>query len=123
MVECHQEYWPFVLETRNKLREYFLNPSIITDEDHKKFMEKNHQDYFICLSKEGVPLGWVGVVDNDVRIAVDPSSQKNGVGKFMLQLIKKKYPYATAQILKTNTASLNLFNSAGINFSVIEKNE
>jgi len=121
MVKCEEKYWPFVLKLRNQFREFFFSQSIITDEQHQKFMEKWSKNYFICISHDGEsPLGWVGVVDNDIRIAVSKKFQSQGVGKFMLESIKDLYPDATAQILAENISSIRLFESAKIPLEIIE---
>lgn len=118
LVKCQEKYWDFVLFLRNDLREFFFTKEEISKDKHRSFMEENNDSYFICLSKDGEPMGWVGVVENDVRVAVHPNYQKQGVGKFMLSFIKEEYPYATAKISRNNKASLNLFNSAGVDFNV-----
>ena len=114
MVDCDQKYWEFVLVLRNELRQYFFNQSIIEYKDHEKFMTKWHKNYYVCLNTDGVPMGWVGVVNDDIRIAVDPVFQKQGVGKFMLKFVKDEYPQAKAKILASNMASINTFKSVGI---------
>ena len=120
MVKCEEKYWSFVLKLRNEFRESFFSQSIITDEQHKKFMEKWSKNYFICISHDGeTPLGWVGVVDNDIRVAVKTEFQKQGVAKFMLEYIKVTFPEATAQIFSSNQASINAFNSVGIKNEIV----
>jgi len=121
MVKCSPKYWEFVLDLRNNMRQYFFSQGIITKEEHEKFMQKWSDHYFICLSHDhDTPLGWVGVVDNDMRVAVSPDFQKQGVGKFMLESIKGLYPNATAQILAENISSIRLFESANIPLEIIE---
>jgi ribosomal protein S18 acetylase RimI-like enzyme len=115
MVKCEEKYWPFVLKLRNNFRHSFFSQGIISYKVHEKFMRKWSDNYFVCISQDGeTKLGWVGVVDNDIRIAVAPEFQKQGVGKFMLQYIKDKYPKAISQIASSNVASMKLFESVGI---------
>lgn len=121
MVKCSSGYWEFVLELRNNMRHFFFNTSIIRKEEHEGFMQKWSDHYFVCISdKEMMMMGWVGVVDNDIRVAVAPEFHKKGVGRFMLEFIKDRYPDASAQILSTNTASIRLFESAKIPLEIIE---
>lgn len=121
MVKCEEKYWPFILKLRNNFRHSFFNQSIISYENHKKFMRKWSDSYFVCISHDGeTKLGWVGVVDNDIRIAVAPEFQKQGVGKFMLEYIKVAFPEATAKIFSKNIASIKSFQSVGIPLEIIE---
>ncbi len=113
MVACSKIYWPFVLELRNNLREYFFDQHIITEEEHEKFMSKYYENYYVCIA-DSQTVGWVGVVNNDVRVAVAPEYHKRGIGKFMLQYVKDRYPKGTAQIAASNVASIKLFESVGI---------
>lgn len=120
MVKCSSGYWEFVLELRNNMRHFFFNTSIIRKEEHEGFMQKWSDHYFVCISDKEMMMGWVGVVDNDIRVAVAPEFHKKGVGRFMLEFIKDRYPDASAQILSTNTASIRLFESAKIPLEIIE---
>jgi L-amino acid N-acyltransferase YncA len=67
------------------------------------------------------PLGYVGVVEDDIRICTDPTHKKTGAGTFMLNEIIKIFPSATAKILKDNTPSINLFKKCG--FKIVNSDE
>jgi GNAT superfamily N-acetyltransferase len=71
-------------------------------------MEKYNNSYFICLSG-GTPIGYVGVVDNDLRICTHWDFKKNGVGTFMLSKIIEYYPNVDVKVLNSNKPSLNFF--------------
>ena len=77
LIKCEKSHWRRVLEIRNLTRQSFINSSLITYEDHLKFMEKNHENYIVAIVI-GEVVGFAGVVENDVRVAVDPRHQKNG---------------------------------------------
>ena len=83
-------------------------------------MWKYSEYYYICISEYDEKIGWVGVVNNDIRIAVEPKWHKKGVGKYMLQHIKDRFPKATAQIFNTNKASIKLFESLDIPIRIKE---
>ena len=112
LVKCEKKYWGFVLNLRNEVKDFFLGSNEITLEEHEGFMSKNNENYFICI-EENIPIGFIGNVGEDVRIAVCPNNQNKGVGKFMLKSLIKNKKNLIAQIRITNEASLKLFESCG----------
>tara|TARA_R100001443_G_scaffold63417_1_gene73206 strand:+ start:918 stop:1286 length:369 start_codon:yes stop_codon:yes gene_type:complete len=120
LVEVSETHYEFIrnLRMHPKNLKWFLNQSEITAEDQVNYMEKHAQDYRVCLLY-GEPVGYVGVIENDIRICTHPSFAGNGVGYFMLSEIKKLYPEATGKILKHNTASRKLFEKCKIPFEVL----
>jgi ribosomal protein S18 acetylase RimI-like enzyme len=109
-----QEYHEFIRLLRNDPRvvDGFIQNSYITAEQQKEYMKKYSHCFFVCLIN-GEFAGYVGVIDDDIRVATHPDYQKRGVGKFMLEQIKNKFPNALAKIKITNEASLKLFESSG----------
>ena len=75
-------------------------------------MEQHSDCFYLCILDEQ-PAGYVGVINDDIRIATHPDFQKKGVGKFLLSEIKNVFPSAYAKIKIDNEASLKLFQSAG----------
>ena len=75
-------------------------------------MEKNYENYIVAIIT-GEVIGFAGVVENDVRVAVDPAYQKKGIGKKLLQKIVSDFPKCEAKIDVENKASLALFKSCG----------
>ena len=63
---------------------------------------------------DGEPAGYVGVINDDVRVCTHPDFQRKGVGSFMLKHIKELYPNASARIKFENIASVFLFANSGI---------
>jgi GNAT superfamily N-acetyltransferase len=108
-------YWEFIRTLRNhsKLKPGFLKQEHISVEEHAAYMERNGRHYYVCLDHEDTPLGFVGVVEGDIRIAVHPDHQNKGVASFMLERIKTVFPTAKAKIKVENEASLKLFQKAG----------
>jgi ribosomal protein S18 acetylase RimI-like enzyme len=81
-----------------------------------------YNDYFyICLYK-GKPAGYIGVIDNDIRVATHPDYQGKGIGSFMVKEIKKIQPSSVAKVKVDNKASLGLFKKCGfkIKFYLLE---
>ena len=49
-----------------------------------------------------IPVGYVGVVDNDIRVCTHPDFQGKGLGKFMIDEAMKIWPNAEAKVKKNN---------------------
>ena len=84
---------------------------------------KLHGDkFYICLVGTK-PAGYVGVIDNDIRVATHPDYQKRGVGVFMINELMKKHPEAIAKVKLDNEASVALFEKAGFKkkYYILEK--
>ena len=75
-------------------------------------MEKYGKLYYICLI-DGLPAGFVGQIENDIRVATHPDFQKRGVGKFMINDLMAKHPESLAKVKIDNEASLRLFEACG----------
>jgi RimJ/RimL family protein N-acetyltransferase len=122
LVKNEEKYFEFIRNLRNdkENQKGFLEQVSITKEQQKNYMSKYGDDYYICL-KENIPVGYIGVVDNDIRVCTDTKYKKTGSGTFMLNEVMKIYPNATAKILKDNLASLNLFKKC--NFVIVNSDE
>jgi len=107
-------YWEFIRNLRNLdgVREGFIEQDIIEIEDHQEYMKKYSDCFYICLVDK-IPAGYVGVIQNDIRVATHPNFQGQGVGKFMINQIMKMNPVAYAKVKIDNKASLKLFKSCG----------
>ena len=112
LVKCDKKHWRRILEIRNLVRKSFINSSIISYETHIKFMETYYKNYIVAI-RYGEVVGFAGVVNNDVRVAVDPKYQKRGIGKKLLNKIVSIYPDCEAKIHVKNKSSLALFESCG----------
>lgn len=108
-----------ILEIRNLTRDGFVSQETITKEEHYKFMDKYVKDYFIigyplpCVSCIDEVVGFVGVVDGDIRFAIRPEYQGRGLGKKLLNFIREKYPDAIGKVKINNSASSIAFTKAG----------
>lgn len=110
-----QNYWEFIRELRfhpENIRG-FVTSEKVSSEDQIKYMQKYNDNYYICVDENENPLGFIGEVDNDIRLAVDPDHKNKGVGKFMLDEFMKTHPFATAKVMHDNIASLKTFYSCG----------
>ena len=75
-------------------------------------MQKHGDHYFVCLY-EGVPAGFVGSVNDDIRVATHPSYLRKGIAKVLIKYIVSIYPTSVAKVKIKNKASLKLFESCG----------
>jgi GNAT superfamily N-acetyltransferase len=115
LIPNEQKYWEFIRELRfhpNNLSGFVISEEVTT-EQQIEYMKKYNDTYFICLDESENPVGFIGEVDNDIRLAVHPDSKGKGIGKYMLNEFMKTHPFATAKILSDNTASLKTFYSCG----------
>jgi GNAT superfamily N-acetyltransferase len=72
-----------------------------------------HYKYYRIALINNAPVGYIGVIDDDIRICVHPAFQKRGVGKFMIEEGMKIWPSAEGKVKLGNEASMNLFKSCG----------
>ena len=114
LVKCTLEYWEFVrlLRTDERVVDGFVENVQITQRQQQAYMEKYSDSYRIALFN-GEPAGFVGVVDDDIRVCTHPNFQGKGLGKFMIDGCMKIWPTSYAKVKLGNTASDKLFLSVG----------
>jgi RimJ/RimL family protein N-acetyltransferase len=114
LVKCTIEYWEFVrlLRTDERVVDGFVENVQITQHQQQSYMEKYSDCYRIALFN-GEPAGFVGVVDDDIRVCTHPNFQGKGLGKFMIDECMKIWPTAYAKVKLGNVASDKLFLSVG----------
>jgi GNAT superfamily N-acetyltransferase len=114
LVECTKEYWEFVRILRNDERVLsgFVKSTFIDTKMQLDYM-KIHSNFYRISLVDGMPAGYVGVIDDDIRICTHPQYQGIGVGKFMLNKCSEIWPTSFAKVKLDNEASLKLFESCG----------
>ena len=114
LVKNTSDYWDFILELRNdpRVKKGFIQQKEISRQDHSVYMQSFGDSFYICLDKEK-PIGYIGVIIRDIRVATHPDYQGKGVAKFMVNEIMKLHPNAFAKVKIENEASLRLFESCG----------
>lgn len=113
-VDNKPEYYDFIREIRlhpNNISG-FINQSNITQQEQIDYMEKYGHNFKICLC-DNQPVGFIGVIDDDIRVATKPEFKNLGIGKFMVNEMMKLYPESVAKIKMNNIASIKLFESCG----------
>jgi len=118
------DYWDFILELRNdpSVKKGFIQQKKISRQDHSMYMQAFGDNFYICLDK-GSPIGYIGVISGDIRVATHPDHQGKGVARFMVTEVMKKNPEAFAKVKIENEASIRLFESCGFKkrFYILEK--
>lgn len=114
LVNNSPAYWEFIRELRTMegVREGFISQTEITPVEQATYMLKYNSSYWICLDGKN-PAGYVGVIDDDIRVATHPDYQGKGVGTFMINEIMKLIPTAIARVKLNNEASVKLFERCG----------
>jgi RimJ/RimL family protein N-acetyltransferase len=110
LVENEPRYWEFIRGLRNdpKIASGFIQQTSISPLEQNRYMQQYGNCFHICLLN-GEPVGFVGVIDNDIRIACKSENQRQGIAAYMLSEMVKKFPRAVAKIKIDNDASLSLF--------------
>lgn len=124
LTNCSENYWEFVRNLRmdDRVINCFVEKGNITYEMQIAYMKKYSKNYRIAL-KDNKPVGYIGVIDGDIRICTHPDYQGQGVGKFMLEQSIKIWPNSFAKIKINNETSLKLFESCGFEkkYIILEK--
>lgn len=122
---CVRKYWDFVRELRNnsKVSGGFIKSKFITEKEQIEYMKCHSKNYRIALVN-GNPAGYIGVINNDIRVCTHPNYQGKGVGRFLVFNCKKIWPNSKALIKIDNEASLKLFESCGFSkkYFLLEQN-
>lgn len=123
LVKNEFKYWDFIRRLRSdpKIQIGFVEKVNISPEQQAEYMAKYEDCYFICLSEDQKPIGFIGEVKNDIRVAVINEYQKMGVGKFMVNELMRLRPNSYAKMKFDNIASKKLFESCG--FTCIKHDE
>ena len=116
----NQEYSEYIRILRNDKRVLtgFVEKKHITKIMQKTYMKIHGENYYVCLLNND-PVGYVGIIKNDIRICVHPDHQQKRIGEFILKEIFKLYPQARGRIKKENIPSQRLFEKCGVPFNIL----
>ena len=118
LVSCSILYWDFVRRLRNE-NKGFTSYVKISKYRQLLYMSFNHKFYKICIY-DRTPVGFIGIIQNDLRFSVHKNFRRKGIGKFML----KNYHVnnnAIGKVKINNTGSRKLFESCGWEISSASK--
>ena len=59
------------------------------------------------------PVGFMGEIEGDIRVAVSPEHFSKGIGKYMIDELMKLHPESFAKIKVDNVQSKKLFEKCG----------
>jgi len=110
----NERYYEFIRELRSHpdLVSGFVQQGKITSEQQKEYMKKHGHEYYICLyDKE--PVGFIGSVNKDIRLAVKKEFQRMGIASFMLSEISKIISDYEVKVKSDNIKSLGFFEKNG----------
>ena len=118
LVQNEPKYWEFIRIVRNnpEMQKGFVEIVNITTEQQIEYMKKYSDGYYICLNNENEPIGFIGEVNDDIRVAIIVKFQRMGVGKFMVNEFMKLKPNSYAKMKFDNIASKRLFESCGFTY-------
>jgi len=121
LIENEEKYYEFIrtLRTDSEVQQGFIYQGSITSEQQKAYMQKHGENYYICLYN-GEPAGFIGIVDEDMRLAVKKEYQKRGIASFMLTEIMKLNINFVVRVKKDNIASIKFFEKNGFKNNGIE---
>ena len=110
LVKNAEEYWGFIRKLRNldSIKTGFIKQENISSKTQLEYMKENGHNFWICLD-DLEPVGYVGIINDDIRVATHPDHQKKGIGAFMINEIMKIYPNAYAKVKLENEANIKLF--------------
>ena len=114
LIKNSPKHWEFIRNLRNMngVQQGFIEQNPIDEIQHATYMLKYNNNFWICVDNDE-PMGYIGTIDNDIRVATHPNFQGQGVGSFMVNEIMKLHPDALAKVKLDNEASLRLFEKCG----------
>ena len=106
--------YEFIRSLRNapELSRGFIVQVHITPEQQADYMAKYANCYFVAL-KKNEPVGFIGVVGGDLRLAVAREHQRQGIASYMLRQIEAHCIDYIVRVKPDNIASLRMFMKNG----------
>ena len=106
------------------VKQGFIKQDEIDKISHATYMLKHNDNFWICLDNDE-PVGYVGVIDDDIRVATHPDYQGRGVGSYMIDQVMQIVTTAYARVKLENEASIKLFERCGFKkkYYILEKED
>lgn len=120
IVSNEPQYFEFIRSLRNDERVSggFIEQTAITPEQQLAYMSQ-HADHYIVALYDGVPAGYAGSIEGDIRVCTHPDYQGLGLGRALIAEIVDRFPESRAKVKVGNHASLRLFESCGFTAAFI----
>ncbi len=123
LIDSKELAWDYILRLRNENASNFIQQHEITKKEHYDFMKKYGKNYFIFYRlcdgcKCGscyCPCGFIGVVDNDIRLCTDSKYRREGVAVEMLEFVRDHFPIGFGKVKKDNIVNQKAFEKAYYN--------
>lgn len=116
-------FWNAIRNIRNEDTSGFIQRNYIMRSDQELYMDRYGALYWVAVIEDGKygvkVVGYVGVIDGDIRFAVQKEYRGKGIGKELLKFIHYTFPNATGKIFDHNIASQKAFESVGIPYTII----
>lgn len=106
------------IRNHSELKKCFISQKDISEFEQIKYIDKHGENYYICID-HNVAIGFIGVVDRDLRIAVLPTHQNKGYGTFMIKKLKKMKVDFEVKVKKENIVSQNFFKKLKIPYKLV----
>ena len=118
LVNTEKEHYELIrlLRNRPEVQGGFIEPKPITEPMQNAYMATHAKNYRVCLNKKDEFVGYIGHVDGDIRVCVEPYHQGQGYATFMIAEFTDQFTGLQAKIKIANTASLNAFLNNGYEF-------
>jgi hypothetical protein len=115
LIKNSQQYYDFIrlLRIHPENTSGFQEQVEISQSNQIEYMKKHGSSYYIC-TLDDTPVGFIGSVNNDLRLATDPKYKRMGIGKFMLESFLEIEPNCVSKVLLSNQPSNNLFKNCGL---------
>ena len=110
LIPAVEQYWDNIRKLRNQNSTSFGNSATIQKTEHWDFMKKHSDTYRVAVCN-GQFLGFIGHVQNDLRLAC--CKRGCGVGRFMFSHFLTEVGDLEIKVLKDNRASMRFFQKLG----------
>ncbi|VAW06907.1 hypothetical protein MNBD_ACTINO02-27 [hydrothermal vent metagenome] len=120
IVPNEPKYFEFIRSLRNdeRVNGGFIEQATITAQQQFAYMLRYADRYVVGLY-DGVPAGYAGSIEGDIRVCTHPDYQGLGLGRALIAEIVERFPGSRARVKVGNHASLRLFESCGFTATFI----
>lgn len=113
-------HWEFIRNLRNdeRVEHGFISNHKITEKEQEDYMTIHGHNYFIIF-EDDMAVGFIGDVEDDLRICIAPEFQNKGLGTNAIIEFHKLYPSSLAKVKIDNIQSIRAFEKAGFEIKYV----